>query len=603
MLDASAMLSKHLCAILGVVVLAAAGCSKKETPAVDSSAEPLGTGTYGLSAPQASEVLAEVGDRTITVGAFAEGLGPPSAYLRSTFQSPEHLKAYVEGFVNAQLYSIEAGRRGYDSNVKVMGIRDAAMGDLLFEREVADKVKANPPTEQEIRAEYDRDPGAFAKGVTIRFSDILIKSQPEAQKLLEEAKQLDSVQAFESLAVERSEDEATRGQGGESEDISVDSFRMHATPVLKAVFALREEGSVVPGLVEDEKGFHILMLTHREVAHQPSFEQAEPTAHDRVTRRKTTALLNALSEQIRRETNFQVDYDVLKKVQVREGDSDTTRRATVFATVGDKTYTVGDLEDLTRRLRRPPETSEQLQTFSQLLLKKQMFAQAAKRRGYGDDPSVLRRVDRMKATVLLEDLDAQVQIDQVPDDEVQVYYKEHLAEFISPVRRRASHILVADENEAAALIEELQGADLATFQNKARELSLDVGTRSRGGDLSLFTEEGKPGKSGDPRINLALVQAVYALDEVGDITAQPVEIAGKGWSVAILQEIQPSHTLSLDYMREGIRNAIWKARKTAGRQAFLSELQAEFEPKMYPERAAVIDFGPVTERERSIESL
>ena len=256
-----------------------------------------------------------------------------------------------------------------------------------------------------------------------------------------------------------------------------------------------------------------------------------------------------------------------------------------------------------RQRRLPLETSEQLQTFSQLLLKKQMFAQAAKRRGYGDDPSVLRRVDRMKATVLLEDLDAQVQIDQVPDDEVQVYYKEHLAEFISPVRRRASHILVADENEAAALIEELQGADLATFQNKARELSLDVGTRSRGGDLSLFTEEGKPGKSGDPRINLALVQAVYALDEVGDITAQPVEIAGKGWSVAILQEIQPSHTLSLDYMREGIRNAIWKARKTAGRQAFLSELQAEFEPKMYPERAAVIDFGPVTERERSIESL
>jgi peptidyl-prolyl cis-trans isomerase C len=603
MLDASAMLSKHVLAILGLVILASVGCKERETPAADNSDQPLGTGRYGLSAAQASEVLAEVGDRTITVGEFVEGLGPPSAYLRTTFQSPERLRTYVEGFVNAQLYSIEASRRGYDTHVRVVGTRDTAMGDLLVEHEVTDKVKANPPTEKEIRSEYDKDPGAFARGVTIRYSDILIKSQPQAEKLLDEAKQLDSVDAFKTLAVNRSQDEAARHRGGESESISVDSFRMHMTPILGAVFALQEEGSVVPELVQDEKGFHILMLTHREVAHQPSFEQAEATARDRVTHRKTTELLNALSEQIRRETNFQVNYDVLKKVQISGDDSDMARRSTVFATVGTKTFTVGDLEDLARRLNRAPQNSEQLEAFAKSLLKKQMFAQAAERRGYGDDPRVKRRVDRIKVTVLLEELDAQFRVDQVSNEEVRAYYEEHLAEFISPVRRRASHILVDDEKEAAALIEELRGADLATFQRKAKQLSLDVGTRSRGGDLSLFTEDGKPGKSGDPRINMALVQAVYALEKVGDITPQSVEIPGTGWSVAILQEIQPSHTMSLDFVRDGIRNAIWEARKKAARQALLSQLQAEFQPDAYPERVPPIDFGPVTERERPIQAL
>ena len=74
----------------GLLILA--GCTSAKQDADDPKA-PVAPLTeearHGLTAAQASQVLFEVGDKRITLGAFADRLHEQSPYLRARYVSPE----------------------------------------------------------------------------------------------------------------------------------------------------------------------------------------------------------------------------------------------------------------------------------------------------------------------------------------------------------------------------------------------------------------------------------------------------------------------------------------------------------------------------------
>ena len=71
------------------------------------------------------------------------------------------------------------------------------------------------------------------------------------------------------------------------------------------------------------------------------------------------------------------------------------------------------------------------------------------------------------------------------EDEVKGFYEQNLQRFTTPEQRRASHILVADKEQADKLFAELQ-AKPALFAERAKELSKDPGSAKKGGDLGFF---------------------------------------------------------------------------------------------------------------------
>ncbi|MBR4939894.1 MAG: SurA N-terminal domain-containing protein, partial [Burkholderiaceae bacterium] len=71
------------------------------------------------------------------------------------------------------------------------------------------------------------------------------------------------------------------------------------------------------------------------------------------------------------------------------------------------------------------------------------------------------------------------------EDEVKGFYEQNLKRFTTPEQRRASHILVADKEQADKLFAELQ-AKPALFAERAKELSKDPGSAKNGGDLGFF---------------------------------------------------------------------------------------------------------------------
>ena len=91
--------------------------SARVTPPTSSiswaeAAQQAAKDAHGLSAEQGEQVLAKVGDTTITVKEFADRLASQSPYLRARYNSAERRKEFLDNMVRFELLAIEARKRG-----------------------------------------------------------------------------------------------------------------------------------------------------------------------------------------------------------------------------------------------------------------------------------------------------------------------------------------------------------------------------------------------------------------------------------------------------------------------------------------------------------
>ncbi|WP_338554200.1 peptidylprolyl isomerase [Paenibacillus sp. KS-LC4] len=96
----------------------------------------------------------------------------------------------------------------------------------------------------------------------------------------------------------------------------------------------------------------------------------------------------------------------------------------------------------------------------------------------------------------------------ITDDQVKETYEQNKASYGTGEEIKASHILVATQEEADAILKELKaGGDFATL---AKEKSTDPGTKDNGGDLGFF---------GKGVMDPAFEEAAFALevDQISDV--------------------------------------------------------------------------------------
>lgn len=154
----------------------------------------------------------------------------------------------------------------------------------------------------------------------------------------------------------------------------------------------------------------------------------------------------------------------------------------------------------------------------------------------------------------------------VTEQEIASYFAEHQNELDEPELVRASHILVASEEEAKQVLSEL--ANGADFGKLAAERSLDPGSRERGGELGLF----------------ARGEMVPEFEEAAFAT-QPGGLSGPvksqfGWHVIKVSERKPPVPATLDSSRQRIQQLLLK-QKTRADADVLAELRSQGEIKVY----------------------
>lgn len=181
-----------------------------------------------------------------------------------------------------------------------------------------------------------------------------------------------------------------------------------------------------------------------------------------------------------------------------------------------------------------------------------LMARAAEAEGLDETDEGARRLAFVRDRALRTEYLRERVFDGITDEAVQALYDEQVQEFEPQQEVRASHILVESEEEARALIAQLD--DGADFAEVARTNSLDLGSGAAGGDLDFF---------GKGRMVPPFEEAAFAL-EVGSYTAEPVQ-SNFGWHIILVTDTRMSSPPPIGQLRGQLEDEL-------ARQLFLAAL-------------------------------
>lgn len=168
---------------------------------------------------------------------------------------------------------------------------------------------------------------------------------------------------------------------------------------------------------------------------------------------------------------------------------------------------------------------------------------AARKQGLEKDPTVQKQIARATETALQNVMLTREIAPTLTDESIKARYDRDVANKPGEEEIHASHILVADEDKAKAIIAQIKaGKD---FGELARENSTDPSAKGNGGDLGFF-------KKADMLPEFA--EAAFAL-KPGEVTMTPIKTRF-GWHVIKLQERRAAPPPTLDQVRDEIRQSL-----------------------------------------------
>lgn len=236
------------------------------------------------------------------------------------------------------------------------------------------------------------------------------------------------------------------------------------------------------------------------------------------------------------------------------------------------------------RVRKQLASPEARQAFLRDLVRYELLLREAERRGYERNQAVMDAI--ANATInemILRDLTPSPASISAAD--VARYFADKRARYTRPITRRASHIQVATEAEARALIAELSDGDAARFAHAAVEHSTDARTHDQGGEIGYVARDGHRA-DGTPVAGLPseVLEALFAAPQPGVLPA-PVRHAG-GFSVVRYERENPALETNLAAVEAPLREELTTARQVAALDALAAKLRAELKPVVNP---ALID--------------
>lgn len=295
-------------------------CSRKaEKPAAEAAAE---TKRHGLTTEQAKQPLVIIGDTMVTVGDFAEQLADKSPYLRARYASPERRRELLDELVKFELLAKEAARRGLDKSDEVQRTKKQLMIQQMMKAEFEDKVKLSDITDDEIKAYYDAHPDEYSKPAQVRVSEIVVKDEAKAKRLLKQVRDKpDDDALFRELAHTHNDDPVLKERFGDLQFFSRPSERREGDPevpnaVAEAAFKLEKVGDIHPEPIKSEQGFHIVKLTAKRKELSRSLEQARRPIQHKLWRERRETAIDGFVKSLRSEAKVQENWALLSQVEL-----------------------------------------------------------------------------------------------------------------------------------------------------------------------------------------------------------------------------------------------------------------------------------------------
>jgi peptidyl-prolyl cis-trans isomerase C len=251
-----------------------------------------------------------------------------------------------------------------------------------------------------------------------------------------------------------------------------------------------------------------------------------------------------------------------------------------LAKVDGVTITVRQLQDSINRqspyIRARYQSKEQKRVFLDNLIRFEVLAKEAERRGLDKDPEVIQTMKSAMITKLLKDeLARGIKPEDVPEAEMKAHYEAHKDEFNKPEEVRVSAIILKKKRQAddvAALAKGEQGKSNKGFRDLVTKYSTDEETKLRGGDLRYFHRE-------STEVPKPLIEAAFGLEKTGDVTG-PVSADGKFYVIKQTGR-RKAVVKSYEQVKRQIQNDLYKDRREVSQKQFVETLRGKAKVEVF----------------------
>ena len=251
--------------------------------------------------------------------------------------------------------------------------------------------------------------------------------------------------------------------------------------------------------------------------------------------------------------------------------------AEVLAKVDDVTITVGEFQERINQqspyVRARYTSLERKKEFLDNLVRFEVLAKEAQKRGLDKDPEVVRTMKQVMIQKLLKDEFDKQRMEDISDAECKKYYDEHPEEYNKAEEVRVSSILVKDAATAKKVMADprIKGVDNQQFRNLVAEYSQDLATKDRGGDLRYFDAKTRD-------VPKEIVDAGFKLQNIGDVS-EPIKTQ-QGTVILKLTGRRKAIARGFDEVKQQIRNKVYRDKRQDSMEAFVKNLREKASVKI-----------------------
>jgi peptidyl-prolyl cis-trans isomerase C len=270
------------------------------------------------------------------------------------------------------------------------------------------------------------------------------------------------------------------------------------------------------------------------------------------------------------------------KNQPTQGNVDLS---SAVAKVDDTVIDVGDVQERINKqspfIRSRYTTVDKKKEFLDNLIRFEVMAKEAQKRGYDKDPEVIRVMkQQMISKFLQKDFESKLKVEDVPDADVEKYYNGHPDEFNQKDQVRVSQILVKDKAKADKVLAEVKaspklpaGTDQQKpFRDLVTKYSEDEDSKARGGDLLFLDKD-------SIQVPKPVVEAAFALKEVGDVSA-PIKTE-KGFHILKLTQKRPGFSRPIAEVKRQIQQRLFRDIRTKALDDFYAEMKKKTKVEVF----------------------
>jgi peptidyl-prolyl cis-trans isomerase C len=201
--------------------------------------------------------------------------------------TPEFRQQVKDVLITREVIAQDAIKKGLDKSPEVQTQLDMAKQDFVIQAYFEDFIKNTVPTEEQTRAEYEKIKAAQTddgKKMEYRVRHILVKVDPasanDPKKMKAAEQKAKAIVAelnkaygknFAQLAKTKSDDEGSKGQGGELDWTDGSNLVKEFTDAMVKL----EKGSYTKVPVKSRFGYHIILLEDVRPVQFPPYEQVK----------------------------------------------------------------------------------------------------------------------------------------------------------------------------------------------------------------------------------------------------------------------------------------------------------------------------------------